>query len=64
MRHFAMWLIDNVPMGSLAPHVLGYALNSKPKVPNAPHERAAEGGPLDAVVGLHTAEWVWNSTRK
>jgi len=21
--------------------------------PNAPHERAAEGGPLDAVVGRH-----------
>lgn len=34
MRRFAMWLIDNVPMGRLSPHVLGYALNSKPEVSN------------------------------
>ena len=34
MRRFAIWLVDNVPMGRLAPYVLGYALNSKPEVSN------------------------------
>lgn len=27
----ALWLVFNVPMGRLAPHVLGFALHARPK---------------------------------
>jgi len=30
MRRLAMWMVWNVPMGRLAPWVLGFALNSYP----------------------------------
>lgn len=29
-RFAAMWIVWNVPIGNLAPRLLGYALNSKP----------------------------------
>lgn len=31
MRKIAMWLVWNVNLGRLAPHVLGFALSSKPQ---------------------------------
>jgi len=31
-RSLAMWMVWNVPLGRLAPHVMGYAMNSKPCV--------------------------------
>lgn len=31
LRRWAMWLVFNVPMGRLAPWVMGFALNSWPK---------------------------------
>jgi hypothetical protein len=30
-RRFAMWLVFNVPLGRLAPWVMGYALNARPR---------------------------------
>ena len=30
LRTLAIWLVWNVPLGPLAPHVLGFGLNSKP----------------------------------
>lgn len=30
MRKFLMWLVWNVPLGKLAPYVMGLALKSKP----------------------------------
>lgn len=29
MRRFAMWLVWNVPLGRLAPHVMAFALGTK-----------------------------------
>jgi len=29
MKNLAMWLINNVPLGRLAPYVLGYAIGAK-----------------------------------
>jgi hypothetical protein len=31
MRRFLMWLIDNVPLGRLAPYVFGLAIGKMPK---------------------------------
>ena len=31
LRSAAMWAVCNVPFGRLAPHVLGFALGSKPR---------------------------------
>lgn len=31
MRNFWMWLVCNVPLGPLAPTVMGWLLGSKPK---------------------------------
>ena len=31
MRKFAMWLVNNVPLGKLAPYVFGFAIGSCPK---------------------------------
>jgi hypothetical protein len=30
LRRFAMWLVWNVPLGRMAPHVMGFAMGSKP----------------------------------
>lgn len=30
LRWLAMWILWNVPVGKLAPHLLGFALGSKP----------------------------------
>lgn len=34
MRKFAMWLVNNVPLGKLAPYVFGFAIGSHPKKMN------------------------------
>lgn len=31
MRKFAMWLVDNVYLGKLAPYVFGFAIGRMPK---------------------------------
>ncbi len=31
LRRAAMWLVWNVPLGPLAPHVFGFAIGSKPR---------------------------------
>lgn len=31
MRRFAMWLVDNVPLGKLAPYIFGFAIGRMPK---------------------------------
>lgn len=31
LRYWAMWIFDHVPLGRLAPHVLGFAIGSKAK---------------------------------
>lgn len=37
MRRLAMWLVWNVPMGRLAPWVLGFAMGRRPhRVDSAP----------------------------
>jgi len=28
MRKIAMWLINNIPLGKLAPHIFGYAIGA------------------------------------
>ena len=38
MRRFLFWLVWNVPLGRFAPHMLGLALGSKPKL-KEPHEQ-------------------------
>lgn len=30
MRRIALWLVFNVPLGRLAPHVFGFAVGAKP----------------------------------
>lgn len=30
MRYVAMWMVLNIPLGVLAPRLMGYALRSKP----------------------------------
>lgn len=30
MRRLALWLVQHLPLGPAAPHVLGYALGSRP----------------------------------
>jgi hypothetical protein len=30
LREIAMWLVLNVPLGKLAPHVFGFAIGAKP----------------------------------
>lgn len=47
----------NTAMNRLSPRVTPEMLAALEKLtPNAPHERAAEGRPLDAVVGRHGVE--------
>lgn len=45
MKTLTMWLVWNVPMGRLAPWVLGYALGSHPKrvMPNTQGEPQRAG---------------------
>ena len=31
MRKFAMWLVNNIPLGRLAPYVFGFAIGRMPK---------------------------------
>jgi hypothetical protein len=31
MKRFAMWLVNNVPLGKLAPYVFGFAIGRMPK---------------------------------
>lgn len=31
LRRAAMWLVFNVPLGKLAPWMMGFALNSRPR---------------------------------
>jgi hypothetical protein len=31
IRRVLFWLVWNVPLGKLAPHILGFALGSKPQ---------------------------------
>ena len=32
LRTFAMWCVWNVPLGRFAPHVMGFAMGSKPQL--------------------------------
>lgn len=31
MKKFAMWLVDNVPLGRLTPYIFGFAIGRMPK---------------------------------
>jgi len=31
MRKLAMWIIDNMPCGPLAPHIFGFAIGARKK---------------------------------
>lgn len=31
MRKIALWIFNNIPLGKLAPYILGYAIGSTPK---------------------------------